>query len=734
MIETHQETIPGLMRATIYQVALLDTDGLIAYCQSDTQVDLERGACVRVAYGKREVFGYVLTSATATPDDCPVRRLVGHQPEASLPPTVLDLMVWGAAYYRCDLPAFISGTVPAAVRSAVSQAQQVQVEAVTDPPSVLTARQRTIHARLVAAGALPLAQAVRAARTSAGTIRTLAGLGAVHLVTRPRSSDVALPATAERHALTAEQASAVAAIWDSGEAWRPSLLQGITGSGKTLVYMTLAERAIAAGAQVLILLPEIALTPQLAARFRARFGDRLAVIHSSLPDGERADAWRRVDRGEAQIILGPRSALFAPIRRLGLIVVDEEHEGSFKAESTPRYHARDLAIVYAQQLQVPIVLGSATPAMETLHHARSGRYRYLHLRERPAGASLPRVDVVDMRAVCRERGGMVYLSPQLLSAITGAVATQRQAVVLLNRRGWAPKVWCRSCGEGVLCSSCDVGLTYHRAGHRLVCHACGSERPMPPVCPFCGSDAFGATGIGTQMLEAAIRSAVPQARVVRLDADAARGRHAHAEILNRFARGEADVLVGTQMVAKGLDLPRITVVGVVGADHGLAVGDFRAAERTYQLVSQVAGRAGRGQHAGHVIVQAWDPDHPAIQAAVQHRGDLFWESERTLREQFGYPPYTALVRWVWSSPREDWLDRVVAEQVQHLQAAAAAQGAMLVGPTAPDPAFLQGRHRRHCLLKARTRRAAQDLLTAVAATVRSVRLVACIADVDPVHI
>jgi primosomal protein N' (replication factor Y) len=456
-----------------------------------------------------------------------------------------------------------------------------------------------------------------------------------------------LPITPPPPVPTPAQADAVKAI----EATPPgdgAVLFGVTGSGKTLVYLEAVRRCLADGGGAIILVPEIALTPQTVSRVRGAFGDAVAVLHSGLSDGERADAWRSLRRGERRVVVGARSAIFAPVMKLGLIVVDEEHEASYKNGEAPRYHARDVALVRARLEQARVVLGSATPSPETMHRV-GPRLRLIRLPERAGAHPLPPVELVDLRSAPRLReAGALPWSARLDAAVVAALARHEQALLLLNRRGFATVLQCPDCGVVRQCPRCSISLTVHQTPPGLRCHYCGHDEPIPPACPECGSAVQRMRGVGTQQLERFLAARFPDARLARMDLDTTSARWSHQAILDRVGRGEVDILFGTQMIAKGLDFPNVTLVGVVDADTGLHLPDFRAAERTFQLMAQVAGRAGRGPRGGRVVVQTRCPEHYALTAAARHDAEGFLATELRHRREPPYPPEAALVNLVIS--------------------------------------------------------------------------------------
>lgn len=476
------------------------------------------------------------------------------------------------------------------------------------------------------------------------------------------------------------------------------LLYGVTGSGKTEVFLRAAETALSLGRQVLYLVPEIALTAQVVAQLRNRFGERVAMLHSNLSAGERMDNWLRAASGEAPVVLGPRSALFAPLPDIGLIVMDEEHEASYKQESAPRYHARSLARWLAQRMNCPLVLGSATPSVETMFAARAGEINLLTLPVRAASAQLPSVEIEDLREAYKDRSADVF-SPRLATAIEQAIERKEQTILFLNRRAFAPFVVCRDCGHRFECPRCAVSLALHRGEKRLKCHHCDFSIAAPEACPDCGGTRVNAFGIGAEKVEQAVTERFEGARVARLDRDIARRKGALEEILAQFRMGGLDVLVGTQMVAKGLDFPNVTVVGVIAADIGLSVPDFRASERTFQLLSQVAGRAGRGQRPGRVVIQTLSPEHPSVEMARRHDYDAFYAALIQERQAAGYPPYRRLVNIVFSGPDRGKVYEASAVAGQRLKHRLSGEKLEILGPVDCPLSKLSNQYRRHVLIK-----------------------------------
>lgn len=521
----------------------------------------------------------------------------------------------------------------------------------------------------------------------------------------------------------------VAAVLGAG-VFSPALLLGVTGSGKTEVYLRLAAEATARGQGTIVLVPEIALTPALAGQLAARFGGRVAVLHSSMSDGDRFAAWERARRGEVDVVAGPRSALWAPLPRLGLVVVDEEQDGSYKQDEEPRYNARDLALVLGRRLGIPVLLASATPSLEAALLTRRGRLGLLDLPERVAGGRLPAIQIVDLRSEPPEPGehGQRFLSRRLRDSLGETVARGEQAILLVNRRGWAPVLLCRECGHQAACPNCSIPLTIHRRRNELACHYCGYSSEIPSACPRCGGDVLDHVGAGTEKIAELTRALLPHARVDILDRDTARSPATLVATLERFAAGETDVLVGTQMVSKGHHFPRVTLTGVVNADNLLGYPDFRGAERTFQMLTQVAGRAGRGERPGTVVIQTYHPDHHAVRAVLDHDLDGFVEEELGYRRTFRYPPFArlAVVRFEAESER---MARAAAETAVRAIGTGHA-GLRILGPTPAPIARLRGRWRVHFLLLAPARQPLRDALAAVAA-VPVGRGVHRVIDVDP---
>lgn len=616
---------------------------------------------------------------------------------------------------------------------------------IDDPSHKLRGAAPSLLAYLRANGSTPVSRLSETWKSAREVTKRLAALGLVTLEQReiPRDPFFRAPVLSDAAPdLTAAQAVAMESIREAladertdASISRAFLLHGVTGSGKTEVYLRAIERAKELGKGSLMLVPEIALTPQLVDRFRARFGDGVAVLHSALHARDRHAMWLALRRGEVDVAIGARSALFAPVPNLGLIIVDEEHDGSFKQEEGVRYHARDMAILRAHRAGAVCILGSATPSLETEHLARTGRITRLTLPGRArAAARLPEVQTVDLRRTDPGPAGDKRISMPLHRAIVQALERKEQVILFLNRRGFAPSVMCNSCGTIAACPHCSVSLTYHRRTGELRCHYCDHHLRFEGRCPTCQSPDTSLEGVGTERLEDVIEKVFPQARVGRLDRDVAAGARSET-VLEQLRKGEIDILVGTQMVAKGHDLPNVTVVGVINADASLSMPDFRAAERAFHLLVQVAGRAGRGEQKGRVFFQTRDPQHPALVLAATHDVHGFIERELNSRAELGYPPFARLALVRIDGPDED-ATRVVAHELADVALstqAAKREAVTVLGPAAAPITRLRGRFRFRILLKARERSALRSVLAALALQLRKLpKDIRAVLDVDPV--
>jgi primosomal protein N' (replication factor Y) len=674
--------------------------------------EVKLGARVAVPFGRSgRATGYVVGFPAAPPGARELRD-VSAVLDATPPftPKLVELIRWAEEYYlvppgellRAALPPGLNSRrgAEAPVRRGVEYAEPAPDAAAAVPSLARAPAQRAALEYLLARGRIPVEELRAAFPRGRPALTALARRGLVRLDTEtPVARAGVLASTDAPPRLTRAQAAALAEIEAAFGAFATFLLHGVTSSGKTEVYLHAIARARAAGRGALVLVPEIALTPQLSGRFRARFGDEVALLHSGLSEAERHAEWVRLRRGDARICVGVRSAVFAPVQDLAVLVVDEEHEGSFKQEDGPPYHARDLAVVRGKLEDAVVILGSATPSLETLENARRGRYRTLALPARIDDRPLPAVELVDLRRLRRPGQSLApaLLSPRLADALGETVSARQQAILFLNRRGYQTLVTCETCGLEARCTECSVALTHHARRGVLLCHTCGHVERMDARCPACGGARLG-VGVGTEQVEEAVRALLPSARVARLDRDAVTSAGETAAVLARFARREVDVLVGTQMVTKGHDFPGVTLVGVILADTALALPDFRAAERTFQLLTQVAGRAGRGADAGRVLVQTFNPGTRAVACAASHDYAAFAELELAERRRLGWPPYARLL-----AARAEGTEagaRRTAEALAHAARPVLRGEVAMLGPAPAAIERIRGRTRWHLLFRA----------------------------------
>ena len=577
------------------------------------------------------------------------------------------------------------------------------------------AQQRVIELLEETGDEVAFSELLEAAAVSSSVIRTLEKRGLVEVFAREVRRDPLAHIEQQEIdlvTLNPEQQRALDQIVTKIEErhYATFLLHGVTGSGKTEIYIRAMREATRRGLGALMLVPEIALTPVFSRRLRAIFGDAVAILHSNLSDGERTDEWRRIKDGEARVVIGTRSAVFAPLEKLGIIIVDEEHETSYKQDETPRYHGRDTAIVRAAQAGAVVVLGSATPSLESFHNAVSGKYTYARLDTRFGNRALADVETIDMREVFKRHGKQQTFSDELKAAIAEAFERGEQVMILLNRRGYSSFAMCRSCGESIHCPNCDVTLTYHRYNQSLQCHYCNYIRPAPRVCPACDGQYIHYVGEGTEQLEAKLRELFPEKTIARVDRDTTRRRGSLEHLLMEFAGGTIDLIVGTQMIAKGHDFPNVTLVGVISVDAGLCLPDFRAAERTFQLLTQVAGRAGRGDLRGRVIIQTYHPEHYSLVCARAQDYDEFYRREISFRRSMHYPPFTALINICVHDKEFDRTSNTAADLARELREAARDSTLRVLGPAPAPISRIKGEHRFQILIKARSRKRAREAL------------------------
>jgi primosomal protein N' (replication factor Y) len=664
-------------------------------------LDVRPGCRVRVPLRRKSATGTVLSVVEAEQMDFALRELESLiDPEPLITPVLLRTGEWIADYYGCGIETVIRSLLPEAVRSEENSAKTRRVavlEAMPDP-AVLeklakrAPRQHAILSLLTHSPEMRMAVA-DLGDGSAAALKGMEKAGLLRLETEEvrRDPDEGVDEVLESQplALNPEQQRALDAILEGlkSPAPKPILLLGVTGSGKTEVYLQAARHVIDLGKTVLVLVPEISLTPQTVRRFKARFAamqDQVAVLHSNLSQGERFDEWHRIRKGVARIVIGARSAVFAPLPDLGLILVDEEHENTYKQENVPRYHGRDVAVLRAAFEPCAIVLGSATPSLESWHNAQTGKYEVLRLDQRADGQSMPLVRIVDMRLeAAKHKGAPAVLSDKLRVALEQRLEKGEQSILFLNRRGFARSLQCPKCGHVCQCPHCAVALTYHRTDERLVCHVCGHQAIVPRKCPECKDPAIIMQGYGTQKVEEVMAKVLPNAKIARIDADAMRRKHALRDTLNAFKSHKIDILIGTQMIAKGLHFPNVTLVGILNADLSLHVPDFRAGERTFQLITQVAGRAGRGDLEGEVIVQTFTPHSPSIQYARKHDFDGFSEQEMEFRRQFSFPPFAHCAVLTARSNHERRAEFTL--QTLHLRLAEDLPAGITLGEVLPSP-------------------------------------------------
>jgi primosomal protein N' (replication factor Y) len=615
---------------------------------------------------------------------------------------------------------------------ASSERLRVELEHEPDDRKLPKSERELVAFLMLHPGSHNLKDVEQQVRNASVAARSLARKRILKLTTERVSALGAGPVRA-RHTLNSAQHEAFLSVRAAIEAkqFRTFLLHGITGSGKTEVYLSAIEATIAAGRSALLLVPEIALTPAVAGQFFAWFGDRVAILHSAFTGTERTEQWRRIRSGSAGVVVGTRSGVFAPVRNLGLIVVDEEHDQSYKQEETPRYNGRDVAIVRAQAAGACVVLGSATPSLESRYNAQRGKYTLLDLPERIEQRPLPKVELVDMREEFLETRKQATFSRKLIEAIAQRLENREQTMLLLNRRGFSSFVACRACGERIQCRNCAVTLTYHRRDRRLLCHYCGYAERVPSICPKCQSDHIYFLGVGSEKVEDELHTQFPRARITRLDRDTVTGKRQYEVILQGFREGSYDILVGTQMIAKGHDIPNVTLVGVVSADVGLGLPDFRAAERTFQLLTQVAGRAGRGDLPGIVLVQTINPDHYAIRMAASHDYQAFYEKELNFRRMMHYPPFTAMANLLVRSEKQEGALRLSAELGRLLTPAP--ENIKVLGPAEAPVPRLKNEFRYQLLIKSASRKILNEHLRRVRdfALQNKWPATALVIDVDP---
>ena len=669
---------------------------------------VEPGRRLRVPLGRgnRLVTGYCVKLGMKPSGTRPLKPVTGvMDARPLLSPAMLRLAEWIADHYLCDLGQVLETAVPAGVRAQagtrLTTFLSIAPDAAKRLPEIKLAKKQAAVMKLLSELTDPPTpgELAAAAKCTQAPIAALRKKGLIVARTERLSirRQTQTPVELQDHlVLNPDQRTALDTILETlnSRNHQTVLIHGVTGSGKTEVYIQAIQEVIRFGRQAIILVPEISLTPQTVDRFRSRF-EYVAVLHSHLSDADRHWQWQQIADGLVHVVVGARSAVFAPTPNLGLIVLDEEHEASFKQDSAPRYHARDVAVRRAMEDGVPLVLGSATPSLESWHRARTGRYKMVEMPHRVLGRPMPRVGTVDLRLEAGARRTRGSIHRQLHTAIRGALDDGGQVILLLNRRGFSTHIQCQSCGEVVRCPDCDIALTHHRTEEIALCHYCDHQVEAPTKCPECGFAGIRYGGLGTQRLEAEVKARFPDASCLRMDSDTMRARGSHEKALAAFRSGKVQILLGTQMIAKGLDFPNVTLVGVINADTALHLPDFRASERTFHLVTQVAGRTGRGEKGGRVLVQTFNPDHPAIMAAVRHDYRAFAAGELPVREMLSYPPFSSMIRLVIRGPVEKIAEEFSAGVAQRLSAAIEAQEApaRVLGPAPAPFSKLRGKYR-----------------------------------------
>ena len=732
----------------------------------ELEAEVTVGTRVKIPFGPRQVTGCVTALVEHSPHTNlrSILRVVGAP--SLVTPRVLQLARWIADYYCCPPEIALKSVLPEAVRKEKSGwRERLMVRLTQSPGEVpkLTGRQEEVLALLQAKGEMALQELLAAARTTGETLRRLEDKGMVTIAAEvserdPYANEQILPTQAL--ALNPEQVRALAAILPAMDRTRSAqaegegakggessgapvfLLHGVTGSGKTEVYLQAIAHALEQGRGAIVLVPEISLTPQTVERFKARFSSGplrtlVAVLHSHLSAGERHDEWHKIRQGRARIVIGARSAIFAPVEPLGLVIVDEEHEHSYKQEEAPRYHARDVAVVRGRMENAVVVLGSATPSMESYFNTKNGKYTLLEMPTRADHKKMPIVRVVDMRQAARGEKGVPIFSPQLKEAITQRLERAEQTMLFLNRRGYSSSLQCPKCGYVAQCPNCSVSLTFHRKDDKLACHVCGHTAKVPAVCPEakCRNPAIRYAGMGTERVEETLGKLFPQARIQRMDSDLMKRKNDYRRALGDFKTGKIDILIGTQMIAKGLHFENVTLVGVIYADLSLHMPDFRAGERTFQLLTQVAGRAGRGDVEGEVFVQAFTPFHPAIQYARRHDFGGFYEQEIEFRTQLKYPPLSRVALLTLKGRNEEKVQFSAEYLKTEVDKVAGGLKELIIAGPAPAPLVrAEGFYRFQVMVRTPQMTQLSRRLAALVAALKLPDDVTLAVDIDPVNL
>jgi primosomal protein N' (replication factor Y) len=710
------------------------------------------GTRVKIPFGSRLALGTV-TSLQANSVQArlkSINKVVGGH--ARIPAKVFELARWISDYYCCPLDVTLKAVLPESVRQEdPAFKERLVARFLQDPPNPgeLSKRQLAILALLREKKSAPLAAFLKGAGTTSATLKKLEEAHLLSIAPEiserdPYANEVILPT--QPIALNEEQRAVFEKIRRSFDASPRScvsfLLHGVTGSGKTEIYLQTIAHALAAGRNAIVLVPEISLTPQTVERFKARFSSGpcrtlVAVLHSHLSAGERHDEWQKIRQNRARIVIGARSAIFAPVENLGLIVVDEEHEHSYKQEESPRYNARDMAVIRGQLENAIVLLGTATPSLESYHNAKAGKYQLLEMPTRVDDKKMPLVRVVDMRLEARREKGIPIFSRVLRDRIQLRLEAKEQTILFLNRRGYASSLQCPKCGYVAGCPNCSLTLTYHRKVERLICHICGHNAPAPRVCPEpkCRNPAIRFSGVGTEKVEETLAKLFPRARICRMDSDTLKRKEDYRRILGDFRTGKIDILVGTQMIAKGLHFPNVTLVGIIFADLALHIPDFRAGERTFQLLTQVSGRAGRGDVEGEVVVQAYTPFHPAIQYARRHDFTGFYDQEIEFRQQLQYPPYTRIALITFRGRNEEKVALCAEEIKKALDKDLPTVTRHIIAGPAPAPLLkAESYYRYQIMLRARQMPKLSKYLASMEEKLKMPEDVSMTVDIDPLNL
>ena len=723
------------------------------------RAELAAGSRVVVPFGRQHLIGMVIRvhQEPHSGEVKPIRELLDREPLLS--GRLLELGLWMASYYLAPPGEALKVMLPPGLLARKveekhlsgkfwPQKRRLAVVGITPKKVKLTRRQQEVLEHLTELPLpVPVQPFLHQMKCSQSVLKTLADKGLIEMerveIYRSPWSPAESSSEIQKHRLTPDQQRIFKKIQKHlvSREFRSMLIHGVTGSGKTEVYLNAIAETLARDRSALVLVPEIGLTPQISRYFRAWFGSEVAILHSALSEGERFDQWQKIRRGEARVVVGTRSAVFAPLQNLGVIVIDEEHDGSYKQEDLPRYNARDVARKRGQLEGALVVLGSATPQLETFYQSVHGQeLEYETLGSRILERPLPEVQVVDMRQEFQKHGKALLISDPLVKSIGKRLKRKEQVLILLNRRGYASALLCRSCGNTESCEHCSISLTYHRDSNRLVCHYCGYRRSVPKRCEVCGKEYIFFLGHGTQKVQQILSELFPGARIDRLDRDTVQRKGSFHRILGAFASGETDILVGTQMIAKGHDFPRVTLVGVLTAEQALKMADFRAAERTFQLLTQVAGRAGRGEQPGEVIIQTYYPNHYSLKHARSQDYRLFFEEEIRFRRNFQYPPFTALANCVLQGEPPHQI-RSQAEQLtdlllHHRTRLSSGRRMRVLGPAQAPLEKLKGQYRFQILIKATSRRELHDVLESAMDDLRRKKtsLKKSSIDVDPLNL